>query len=79
MTVGVGECVGCAVRLIEEGRKMKTNYRIQVRAIGTETWTFEPGADYTTKSEADTACTRLQRREPYNEDGVKLEYRVFEV
>lgn len=62
------------------GMKTKNNskkvYVVRERVIGGE-WRTE--STYSTQTAAETACARLARREPKNNDGESMEYTVIAV
>ena len=58
---------------------MATMYSVQCRVPGKTAWTTEDGCVGLTADEATKAMADLALREPSNEDGETLEYRILEV
>ena len=58
---------------------MGTTYSVQCRVAGKTAWTTEDGCASLTADEATRAMADLALREPSNEDGETLEYRILEV
>ena len=63
----------------EEDEAMATMYSVQCRVPGKTAWTTEDGCASLTADEATRAMADLALREPSNEDGETLEYRILGV
>lgn len=53
-----------------------SKWHVQSRLSNTGWWTEE---SYATQEEAVCVCAELRVREPTNDDGEEIEYRIFEI